>query len=88
VKNNFKVNLYKIKSKNISVVGGVLAGIAYEYGFQTWKIRVPCLLLFIFYYTMPYITFLYFLGWIFLEKKEIDEEEFFTKTKQPNKFKK
>jgi phage shock protein PspC (stress-responsive transcriptional regulator) len=74
------MSLFRIKEKEISIIGGVLAGLAYKLELESWKVRIPYIVLCVYSTTAPYAIILYLLAWVFLPKKIISKEEYLNKT--------
>ena len=64
----------RITNPEITIVGGVLAGLAYRMGLPTWTLRVAFILsLFI---TLSASLIIYLVLWVVMPPKYISKEEF------------
>lgn len=77
------MTLKRIVNPEISMIGGVGAGIAYSLGLPSWLVRGVMIILLVPFSVLS--VFIYLLAWMFLPKLFVTEENF---EKRTNLFKK
>ena len=74
--------LKRIINPEISMLGGIAAGLAYKLGIPLWSSRIGFIVLGLIFNVLT--PFIYILGWIFLPKLFVSERDFVLKTKHKN----
>ena len=66
--------LTRMTNPEISILGGVLSGIAFRLGISTWIVRMVFLISLFFFFLMP--SLVYMALWVLLPKQNLSKEEF------------
>ena len=66
--------LTRITNSDISILGGVLSGIAFRLGISTWIVRLVFLVSLFFFFLLPSLVYLAL--WVMLPKQNLSKEEF------------
>lgn len=66
--------LTRMTNPDISILGGVLSGIAFRLGINTWFVRMVFLISLFFFFLTP--SLIYLALWVLLPKQNLSKEEF------------
>lgn len=64
----------RMSNPEISIVGGVLAGLAYRVGLPTWMLRVGFIVSL--FFTLSLSLIVYLILWVIMPTQHISKEEF------------